>query len=1002
MQGNLSLTKSALLLFAIFTALTLSNCDLGTPDDQGRTNPLDSLNPDTHGDPYRLSAALVGGGVLLDWQPVTFPGLVGYSIYRKTDDSTYHRLIQVPTTSNTYTDHTIQNGHRYEYYVVVRTQRGDADATSVSKPSVFTPPALVIGNDTLTETPSRNVTLIIRSYHAKRMMISNRSDLTDAMWEPFTARKTWQLTVGPGVKTVYARIVQFSGDTSRVVFGEISPAHIHPTVAIAGSAPSTPTRRVRLTISAVGGTGMQLSNSPLTGSEPWIPFSTSHDWALATSPGMKNVYLAVRNDFNLLEVTHDQINPSKINPTIAIAGGAASTPTRRVRLTISAIGATGMQLSNSPLTGSEPWIPFSTSHDWALATGPGMKNVYLAVRNDFNLLEVTHDQINPTRLSPSITIADGAAATSTRYVRLTISASSATEMQLSNSPLTGSEPWIPFSNSIDWALAMGPGMKNVYLAVRNDFNLLEVAYDQINPRRMSPSIVIADGAPSTPTRQVQLTISATDALEMALSNSPFTGNETWIPYATTLDWELSAGGGMKNVYLGVRNDFYAIETTYDQINSPLLSPRISIVPDSLYINHNDVRLSMPDVGASEMKLAETPDSSATAWQPYQPLLNWRFADGDGWKRIYAWFKNAFWTSEPIVDSIGVDTRAEIASFAWSTTGGDTLIPGDQVTFIINAADDAFGVETDGTASVEVDGWQPILLADQVGGVYTGSYTIANLTPDVVNSRVMASFNDRLGNRALSLEADRRLNKKTPTPGEERDFPLGNIVIRMCWIPSGSFMMGRQPGEHDSDSDEDPRHQVTFAQGFWMGKYEVTQEQWETVMGNNPASGYGVGSNYPVYPVSWNEIQDFESALHDSFRLASESEWEYACRAGSTTRYYWGDDEEYNQIGTYAWYFGNSDSSTHPVGTKPANAWGLCDMSGNTWEWCEDWYHNNYNGAPDDGSAWVTGEGTYRVLRGGSWDDVNWGCRSSVRIGYAPAENELDFGFRVVASFPKPR
>ena len=234
-------------------------------------------------------------------------------------------------------------------------------------------------------------------------------------------------------------------------------------------------------------------------------------------------------------------------------------------------------------------------------------------------------------------------------------------------------------------------------------------------------------------------------------------------------------------------------------------------------------------------------------------------------------------------------------------------------------------------------------------------------------------------------------------GEERDFPLGDTTIRMCWVPAGSFQMGSPYNEQYPNDDEGPVHRVTFVEGFWLGKYEVTQGQWEAVMGSNPSSEYGVGSNYPVYCVSWTDIQGFESALSNEFRLPSESEWEYACRAGTETRFYWADDGIYSQIGTYAWYENNSSSRTHPVGGKTANAWGLCDMIGNVWEWCEDWYHSDYTNAPSDGSAWTSPSGSQRVSRGGSWDIWAPGCQSTRRIDFRPPLRYGDLGFRLVRS-----
>lgn len=209
-------------------------------------------------------------------------------------------------------------------------------------------------------------------------------------------------------------------------------------------------------------------------------------------------------------------------------------------------------------------------------------------------------------------------------------------------------------------------------------------------------------------------------------------------------------------------------------------------------------------------------------------------------------------------------------------------------------------------------------------------------------------------------------------------------------------MGSDTSDHASYSSECPQHTVTFASGFWMGKYEVTQQQWQAVMGSNPAYGYGVGYCYPVYSVSWDDIQTFESTLGNAFSLPSEAEWEYACRAGTMTRYYWGDDPNYSMINQYAWYGNNSYNTTHPVGSKLANAWGLFDMSGNVWEYCLDCYHRDYTGAPNDGSAWFDTQNNYRMLRGGSWFNYSYAeyCRSAHRYDTNPEVRNVTVGLRL--------
>jgi len=236
------------------------------------------------------------------------------------------------------------------------------------------------------------------------------------------------------------------------------------------------------------------------------------------------------------------------------------------------------------------------------------------------------------------------------------------------------------------------------------------------------------------------------------------------------------------------------------------------------------------------------------------------------------------------------------------------------------------------------------------------------------------------------------------PGEERVFELNHSInILMVWIPSGSFMMGSMDDEDDRDDDEDQVHDLNIETGFWMGKYEVTQAQWEAVTGKNPSRDYGVGDDYPVYYVSWDNIQDdFLDKLDDGFRIPSEAEWEYACRAGTDTRFYWGNDPDYNEIGSYAVYSANHNDRTEEVGTKLPNTWGLYDMSGNVYEWCADDYHDNYEGAPDDGSPWIDNpRAERRVLRGGTWESNPRGCRSANRNRSLPSLWNLYLGFRLV-------
>ncbi len=213
----------------------------------------------------------------------------------------------------------------------------------------------------------------------------------------------------------------------------------------------------------------------------------------------------------------------------------------------------------------------------------------------------------------------------------------------------------------------------------------------------------------------------------------------------------------------------------------------------------------------------------------------------------------------------------------------------------------------------------------------------------------------------------------------------SVGMEFVKIPAGSFMMGS-----DRKDDEKPIHKVTVNYEFYMGKYEVTQEQYESVTGSNPSS-FKNCPKCPVESVSWEDAQEFIRKLNAKndgykYRLPTEAEWEYAARAGTTGDFY-------GNLDSIAWYDGNSDGKTHPVGQKQANAFGLYDMSGNVWEWCQDWYSDYPSGAVTNPTGATSG--SYRVLRGGGWFYVAVFLRSAIRFGYPPWERSYDLGFRVV-------
>lgn len=238
----------------------------------------------------------------------------------------------------------------------------------------------------------------------------------------------------------------------------------------------------------------------------------------------------------------------------------------------------------------------------------------------------------------------------------------------------------------------------------------------------------------------------------------------------------------------------------------------------------------------------------------------------------------------------------------------------------------------------------------------------------------------------------------------------DIDIELVKIPGGEFIMGSPESELYRSSHK-TQHTVHVS-SFLMGKYPVTQAQWKAVAALpqierelDPDPSHFKGENRPVESVSWYDAAEFCRRLSAhtgrTYRLPSEAEWEYACRAGTTTPFYFGrtlttDLANYDGTHTYGrGPKGEYREQTTEVGSFPANAFGLCDMHGNVWEWCEDRWHDSYEGAPTDGSAWLSDGDEERVLRGGSWPDLSRSCRSASRGGLRPDNDGFDLGFRVI-------
>lgn len=245
----------------------------------------------------------------------------------------------------------------------------------------------------------------------------------------------------------------------------------------------------------------------------------------------------------------------------------------------------------------------------------------------------------------------------------------------------------------------------------------------------------------------------------------------------------------------------------------------------------------------------------------------------------------------------------------------------------------------------------------------------------------------------------------PSGAGSRFFRAVIVVGNMVHIAAGTFQLGSPSNEVDRFSNEGPQTTVTITKSFSIAPFPVTQQEYQSVMGTNPSLFAGDPSR-PVEQVSWFDASNYCRTLTAQdlaarripagwqYRLPTEAEWEYACRAGTSTRFSFGNDPDYVNLGDYAWYIDNSEFWTREVGQKLPNPWGLYDMHGNVWEWCQDWFGPHTGGASTDPHG--PASGSYRVLRGGSWADYDFWCRSACRIGDDPTSRTHNgYGFRVV-------
>ncbi len=374
-----------------------------------------------------------------------------------------------------------------------------------------------------------------------------------------------------------------------------------------------------------------------------------------------------------------------------------------------------------------------------------------------------------------------------------------------------------------------------------------------------------------------------------------------------------------------------------------------------------------------MQVAHSADFSGSAWEAYRSSKSWPLAEGSGRRRVYVRvvydggdtstvaMAEVTVSSRPVA-AAGSDVVLALGESVRLDGGGSIDADGDRLSYRWEAPS---GLRLSGALTAE-----PTLTADRAG-VYWVTL--------VVNDGAWDSAPDEVRVTVLLLPP---LTAELPG-GTEMDF---------VWIEAGTFTMG-SPSSESRFLDERPQHEVTISRGYYLGKYEITQGQWEVVMGTTPWSRQSsVRSNvdHPAVYISWNDVQVFVQKLNavagDSlYRLPSEAEWEYAARAGTSTRWSFGENKSW--LGNYAWYGANVWNvdlrSAQPVGTKRPNPWGLHDMHGNVWEWVQDWY-GGYSSSPSmDPPGPVAGSD--RVVRGGGFwfGGVTLGVRSASRFRSSP-------------------
>ncbi len=735
-------------IFALLA--TQLSCDLDTPSRPWRDNPVDPSNPNTNGDPYHLQAILQDNGVFLSWDAVNLNGLLGYAVFRQVNNAEFDSLTSVDPQTTTYLDTAILPGMKYSYYIVVIGRDGLGASSHLTPVVVHSSPSLTIQQNA-PSTRTRAVSLTIQAFDATQMRLSNNQAFIDALWEPYTISKSWLLETGAGRKTVYLQVRYPYDLESSVIHDTIEP--LLPVEVGIDVVPDTTSRSiVRVRCQALNTDSMRLSLSPLMRNVPWIPFQANIEFDLVGGIpiSVTPTKQAVRE---CQKVTRDVI-PTKVG--IQEFQYVREIPNFQVK---SSEVYKSLFFLDSHFRGND----IAAKYGFSLKSEPDETEytIYFQAKNDFEVpSEIVSDHVIAS-LRSSILINDGAETTTSRFINLRVNSPDAEEMALDTNrfDLESDPHWQPYTLFISrYELPTGPGEKTVYARFRNRVTESGIYNDSIDPEQLNSSILINNGAVETVTMNVHLDLYSAGAVAMKVSNHEIQANQPWVPFQSTLNWRLESGSGTKTVYACFRNNFLIEESVTAGIEPAEIDPEVNILPeDSLYLNHREIVLFMSGINALEMLIQETEQPMGNDWIPYGETFTYTVAPGDGWKSLYAWFRHDFFENGPAVDSFALDTHVSVQSFSWTSTGGEILLPGDEVTFELVLFDDLLGNETGGAAWVTVDGWESFGLIDRWNGTYSLTLEITKDTPRVRDAAATASFTDRAGNVHENVTAEGLLN-----------------------------------------------------------------------------------------------------------------------------------------------------------------------------------------------------------------------------------------------------